>query len=197
MSAGHSPGRIVLVRHGETEWSRDGKHTGRTDLPLTDKGEADARALAERLTAYDFRMVLASPLARAQRTAELAGLTPETDADLMEWDYGDAEGRTTTEIREERDHPWDVFVDGVGPGETPGETVEEVAARASRVIARVQPVLDDGDVALVGHGHMLRILTATFLQQPPRFGAGLYLDAGALCVLQHYREHPAIKLWNG
>ena len=132
-------GRLVLVRHGETEWSRSGRHTGSTDIPLTPDGERDARALGSRLAAFDLALVLASPLTRARRTAELAGLSPSVDPDLVEWDYGGYEGRTTAEIRESvADPTWTVFDDGVVPGDTPGETVEEVAARASRVLARVE-----------------------------------------------------------
>jgi broad specificity phosphatase PhoE len=192
-----SEGRIVLVRHGQTAWSRSGQHTGLTDLELTPDGEHDARALQPLLARFDLVRVLSSPLVRARRTAELAGLTPDIDADLAEWDYGAYEGRTTVQIREDlRDPSWTVFDHGVVPGETPGETVEEVAARASRVLARVTPSLATGDVALVAHGHLLRILTATWLRQPPRFGASLLLAAGALCVLEYERAVPAIRTWN-
>ena len=195
--AAEPAGRLVLVRHGETEWSRGGQHTGRTDVPLTPDGERDARSLGARLAAFDLALVLASPLSRARRTAELAGLAPVVDVDLSEWDYGGYEGRTTVEIRETLGDPtWTVFDDGVVPGDTPGETVEEVAARASRVLARVADPLRTGDVALVAHGHLLRILTATWLRQEPRFGASLLLDAGALCVLEHDRGVPAIRSWN-
>ena len=188
---------VVLVRHGETEWSRDGRHTGRTDVPLTTVGERDARQLAPRLAGFDLRLVLCSPLSRARRTAELAGLDPVTDDDLMEWDYGGYEGRTTSEIREDLGDPgWTVFGDGVVPGATPGETVEEVAARASRVLTRVAEPLRRGDVALVAHGHLLRILAATYLHQDARFGAQLLLDAGAVCVLDHERGVPAVRSWN-
>ena len=190
-------GRLVLVRHGETEWSRSGQHTGTTDMPLTPEGERDARALGSRLAEFDLALVLSSPLGRARRTAELAGLTPTIDPDLVEWDYGGYEGRTTAEIRETLGDPsWTVFDDGVVPGDTPGETVEEVAARASRVLVRVEEPLRTGDVALVAHGHLLRILAATFLRQEARFGASLLLDAGAVCVLEHERGVPAIRAWN-
>lgn len=195
--AAEPTGRLVLVRHGETEWSRSGQHTGRTDVLLTSDGERDARALRERLGGFELVLVLASPLVRARRTAELAGLAPTIDDDLAEWDYGGYEGRTTTEIRETLGDPtWLVFDDGVVPGDTPGETVEEVAARASRVLARVAEPLRTGDVALVAHGHLLRILTATWLRQEPRFGANLLLDAGAVCVLEHDRGVPSIRTWN-
>ena len=195
--AAEPTGRLVLLRHGETEWSRDGRHTGRTDVPLTPGGERDARQLAPRLAGFDLRLVLCSPLSRARRTAELAGLDPVTDDDLMEWDYGGYEGRTTSEIREDLGDPgWTVFGDGVVPGATPGETVEEVAARASRVLTRVAGPLRRGDVALVAHGHLLRILAATYLHQDARFGAQLLLDAGAVCVLDHERGVPAVRSWN-
>lgn len=192
------PGRLVLVRHGQTEWSRDGRHTGLTDLPLLPDGERDARALAPHLARYDFGLVLSSDLGRARRTAELAGLEAEADPDLREWDYGAAEGRTTADIRAEQGSLWTVF-DGVPAGETPGETVEEVAARASRVLARVRPVLEGSeprDVCLVGHGHALRILAAVWLGHSPRMAAQLTLDAGAIAVLGHHREDACIVAWN-
>lgn len=189
-------GRLVLVRHGETEWSRSGQHTGRTDIPLTPHGEEQARAVAEALTEFDFALTLSSPLQRARRTAELAGLTPEIDDDLLEWDYGGYEGLTTAEIRERLGYDWSVFRDGVVPGETPGETVEEVAGRASRVVRRALTAMVDGDVALVGHGHCSRVLATVFLQQEPRMGAKLLLDAGSLSVLEYEREEPAVRVWN-
>lgn len=190
-------GRLVLVRHGETEWSRSGRHTGTTDVALTPAGERDARGLAGRLTRFDVVLALASPLSRARRTAELAGFSPRVDPDLVEWDYGGYEGRTTAEVRESVGDPsWTVFGAGVVPGDTPGETVEEVAARASRVLERVAEPLRDGDVALFAHGHLLRILAATFVRQDARFGAHLILDAGAVCVLDHERGEPAIRTWN-
>lgn len=189
-------GRLVLVRHGQTEWSRDGRHTGLSDLPLLPEGEDDARSLAPVLARFSFALVLTSDLARARRTAQLAGLSGEIDPDLREWDYGAAEGRTTAEIRETKGASWTVF-DGVDPGETPGETVEEVAARASRVVARVGPVVESGqDACLVGHGHALRILTAVWLGHSPRLAAQLVLDAGAVSVLGFYREDPCVVAWN-
>jgi len=195
--AADQPGRLVLLRHGETQWSRDGRHTGRTDVPLTEDGERDARLLAPRLAGFDFALVLCSPLSRARRTAELAGLDPVDDDDLVEWDYGAYEGRTTPQIREDLGNGgWTVFGDGVVPGDTPGETVEEVAARASRVLKRVAGPLERGDVALVAHGHLLRILASTYLRQDARFGAQLLLDAGALCVLHSEHGVPAVRCWN-
>lgn len=189
-------GRLVLLRHGETEWSRSGRHTGRTDVPLTSNGEELARACGELLSGHDFVLALSSPLQRARRTAELAGLSPEVDDDLLEWDYGGYEGLTTAQIREQLGYDWTVFDHGVVPGETPGESVEEVAARASRVVRRALDAMHTGDVALVGHGHCLRVLTAVFLRQEPRMGAQLLLDAGSVSVLQYDREQPAIRVWN-
>jgi probable phosphoglycerate mutase len=190
-------GRLLLVRHGKTEWSENGRHTGTTDLPLLPQGEEDARALGKRLAAFDVGLALTSPLQRARRTAELAGFAEAVvDENLREWDYGGYEGRTTPDIREELGYAWTVFDDGVVPGATPGETVEEVAARASRVLDRVGPVLTERDVVLFGHGHSLRVLAATYLRQQPRFGAHLLLDAGRLCVLEVERGQPAVKTWN-
>jgi broad specificity phosphatase PhoE len=196
-SGGARRGRVVLLRHGETEWSASGRHTGRTDVPLTATGEAQARALGTLLDGYDIAAVLSSRRQRARRTAELAGLSPVIDDDLVEWDYGGYEGMTTPEIRQQLGDPtWTVFDRGVVAGETPGETVEEVAARASRVLARIEPDLDRGDVVLVAHGHLLRVLTATYLRQEIRFGAHLVLGAGSMCVLHEEHAVPAIRLWN-
>ena len=189
-------GKLVLLRHGETEWSKAGRHTGLTDIPLTVRGESLARRAGELVSDYTFSLVLTSPLQRAQRTAELAGLRAEIDPLLVEWDYGGYEGRTTHEIRDELGYNWSAFTHGVVRGQTPGETVEEVAARASRVLTRVLPAMAQGDVALVAHGHFLRILTAVFLRLAPRFGAQITLDAGSVSVLSFYREQPAILSWN-
>lgn len=189
-------GKLVLLRHGETEWSRTGKHTGLTDIPLTARGEELARGAGELVRDYDFGLVLTSPLERARRTAELAGLDAEVDPMLLEWDYGGYEGRTTREIGAELGYDWTAFTHGVIRGETPGETVEEVAARASRVLPRVLDAMQHGDVALIAHGHFLRILTAVFLRQAPRFAAMITLDAGSVSVLGYYREQPAILAWN-
>lgn len=189
-------GKLVLLRHGETAWSRSGQHTGLTDIPLTARGEDLARASGALVTGYDFRLVLTSPLQRARRTAELAGLDAEVEPLLVEWDYGGYEGRTTKEIRAELGYNWTAFHHGVIRGETPGETVEEVAARASRVLTRVLPAMEEGDVALVAHGHYLRILASVFLRMAPRFGQALTLDAGSVSVLGYYREAPAVLTWN-
>jgi probable phosphoglycerate mutase len=193
---GAPEGRLVLLRHGETEWSRTGRHTGRTDIPLTEHGEELAAAAGRLLGGYHFGLVLSSPLQRARRTAELAGLSAEVDPDLLEWDYGGYEGLTTPQIRAEVGYDWTVFEHGVPPGETPGETVEEVAARASRVLQRVRPVLAHADVALVGHGHCLRVLTSVFLRQEPRLGAQLLLDAGSVSVLEYEHAVSSVRVWN-
>lgn len=190
------PGKLVLLRHGQTAWSKSGRHTGTTDIPLTGRGEELARASGALVTGYDFRLVLTSPLERARRTAELTGLDAEVEPLLAEWDYGGYEGRTTQEIRAELGYNWTAFQHGVIRGETPGETVEEVAARASRVLTRVLPVMQDGDVALVAHGHYLRILASVFLRTAPRFGQALTLDTGSVCVLGYYREAPVVLTWN-
>ena len=181
---------VVLVRHGATEWSTVGKHTGRTDLPLTDDGLAEARAVAPLLARWTFATVLTSPLERAVVTSREAGLEAEPDPDLQEWDYGDCEGRTTLEIRE-TDPGWTVWR-GPVPG---GESIEDVAARADRVIARIRTL--DGDVALFSHGHFLRVFASRWLGLAPTTGASLVLDTGTLSVLGTERESPAIRLWNG
>ena len=192
-----TPGHLVLVRHGETAWSRSGQHTGLTDVPLTREGEAAARRVATLLAGRTWARVLTSPLERAVRTAELAGLVDtEVDGRLVEWDYGGYEGLTTGEIRERLGHPWTVFADGVVPGATPGESVESVAARAAAVLADIEADLMGGDVVLVGHGHCLRVLATVFLRQAPRMGAQMLLDAGAVSVLEYEREQPAIRSWN-
>jgi broad specificity phosphatase PhoE len=181
---------VWLVRHAETEWSRDHKHTGRTDIPLTDKGRDAARALRPRLEGHDFALVLSSPLSRARETAQLAGLRVDgLRDDLMEWDYGDYEGITTPEIRETRPE-WYLWRDGVPGGESP----DDVAARCDRVIAEVRAV--EGDVALVAHGHLLRTLAARWLEQPPAFGGRLWLATGAVCVLGWERDVEVINAWN-
>jgi broad specificity phosphatase PhoE len=186
-----STSRCVLIRHGETEWSLDGRHTGRTDLPLLPQGEAQAVALRPVLADYRFACVLCSPLRRARDTCTLAGLGEGAvvDPDLSEWDYGEYDGVTTTEIRRERPH-WDLFADGA-PG---GETASEVAARVDRVITRIRQV--DGDVALVAHSHVLRVLAARWLGLDP--GAGRYwvLGPASTSELGWEREHPVITHWN-
>ena len=181
---------VVLVRHGATEWSESGQHTGLTDLPLLPEGEAEARALGPLLAKRSFAMVLSSPLARAVRTAELAGLGDvEIDDDLLEWRYGEVEGRTTVEMREQ-DPDWTVF-DGAIPG---GETGAEVAERVDRVIARCLAAGGD-EVALVGHGHCLRILGARWLGLDVRDGRLFHLASGTISELGWEREQPVITTW--
>jgi broad specificity phosphatase PhoE len=185
-------GELILVRHGETEWSRDGRHTGRTDLPLTPHGEEQARAIAPLLAARKITLTLVSPARRARRTAELAGLTAtETDERLWEWDYGAYEGRTTAQIREERPG-WYLWRDGV----IGGESAEQAGARVDGVLDRVRPFLDDGDVALAAHGHVLRILTARWLGLPPADGRLFRLDTGTISTLGTEHGEPVITSWN-
>jgi broad specificity phosphatase PhoE len=184
-------GELVVLRHGETEWSRSGQHTSVTDLPLLPDGEAQARRLGHALAGRSFVEVWVSPRERARRTAELAGLHPTAIVeDLVEIDYGGYEGRTTSEISAELGRPWSIWRDGTIPGATPGETLAEVAARVDRVLARVRPRLDDGDVALVAHGHVLRVLAARWLGLPPQDGALFALPAGSYGILgfEHARE---------
>jgi broad specificity phosphatase PhoE len=178
---------IVLARHGETEWSASGKHTSYTDIPLTERGRAAARAMAEKLGGREFALVLCSPLQRSSETARLAGFAPEVDEDLVELDYGPYEGRTTKEIRVEQPG-WSVWVE---PG---GETLANAAARADRVIARA--LAADGDTLLFAHGHILRILGARWIGQPPDHGARLALDTAAVCELGFERETRALWRWN-
>jgi broad specificity phosphatase PhoE len=181
---------VWLVRHAETEWSRTGKHTGRTDIPLTDNGREVARSLRPRLEGHAFALVLCSPLARARETAKLAGLECSgLRDDLLEWDYGEYEGITTPEIRERRPG-WYLWRDGM-PG---GETADDVGARCDRVIAEARAA--DGDVALVAHGHILRALGARWVDAPAAFGGRLHLGTGSISVLGYEREVASIHLWN-
>jgi len=192
-----APGSLVLVRHGETEWSRTGRHTGRTDVPLTAHGEQLGARTGELLRGRDFALVLTSPLQRAYRTAQLAGLIDaQVEDNLMEWDYGGYEGLTTPEIRALTAPTWTVFENGVIPGATPGETIVEVAARCRITLDRAMPFLATGDVALIAHGHTLRILAAVFLGQDVRFGSQILLDAGSVSVLRWERGMTVIESWN-
>ena len=189
-------GEIVVLRHGQTEWSRSGQHTGVTDLPLLPEGEERARALAPGLARRHLVEVWVSPRQRARRTAELAGLTPTAvDEDLVELDYGGYEGRTTAEISEELGREWSVWRDPVVPGETPGETLEQVGRRVDRVLERARPRLADGDVALVAHGHLLRVLTARWLGLEPAAGSLFALPAGAYGILGHEHARPVLTGW--
>jgi broad specificity phosphatase PhoE len=190
-------GELILLRHGQTEWSVSGQHTGRTDIPLTPSGEAAAAALAPALARRQIRAAFTSPAARAARTAELAGLDAKPDPDLQEWDYGGYEGLTTAQIQAQRPG-WQLWRDGVipGPADHPGEALAQVGARADAVLARVEPVLADGDVALVAHGHILRVLTARWLQLEPAGGRLFRLDTGTISTLGSERDTPVISSWN-
>ncbi|MGW5430498.1 histidine phosphatase family protein [Streptomyces sp. NPDC004059] len=191
-------GDLLLVRHGETEWSRSGQHTSWTDLPLTGPGEEQAKSLAPLLTGRTYALALASPLGRALRTAELAGLTGVVpDPDLHEWDYGGYEGVTTVDIHRTRPG-WDLWTDGVPPGPDghPGESPREVGARADRVLARLSPALAEGDVVLVAHAHFLRVLTARRLGLPPAEGRLFQLATGTVSRLSTEHGRPVIAEWN-
>ena len=191
-------GELILLRHGETEWSSSGRHTGRTDIPLTAHGEAAAAALAPALARRQIRAVFTSPAMRAVRTAELAGLpNAKPDPDLWEWDYGGYEGLTTRQIRAERPG-WYLWRDGVIPGDAahPGETVAQVGLRTDAVLARAEPLLAEGDVALVAHGHVLRVLTARWLQLDPDDGRLFRLDTGTFSTLGTEHGYPVIMTWN-
>lgn len=189
-------GRLVLVRHGQTLWAATGRHTGRTDVPLTAAGEASARALPILLEGFTLDEVRTSPLARARETARLAGLTAVVDDRLTEWDYGGYEGLTAAQIRHRTGTAWSVFRDGVVPGATPGETLAQVADRARRVLDSVRPALARTDVALVAHGHLLRVLAAVYLGLDPQAGELLLLDPASVSVLEEDRDQPAIRRWN-
>jgi probable phosphoglycerate mutase len=189
MAAGRE---VWLLRHAETEWSLSHRHTGRTDIPLTERGREHARQLRERVAGRPFALVLASPLGRARETAELAGLAgvaQPRDA-LLEWDYGDCEGRTVEEIRAERPE-WYLWRDGCPGGESP----EDVAGRADAVVA--EALAAEGDVALVAHGHILRAVAARWIEQPVATGGRLRLDTGAVSVLGFEREVRVVLRWNG
>lgn len=189
---------LILLRHGETAWSRDGKHTGRTDLPLTRRGEAAARTVGRALAGRTFALVLSSPLTRARQTAELAGLTDvRIDDDLREWDYGGYEGRTTPEITATRSG-WDLWTDGVPSGDAdhPGETVADVGARADGVLQRIGPSLANGLVVLVGHGHALRVLTARWLGLAPVYGRLFYLETATVSALGREHGNPVVRRLN-
>jgi probable phosphoglycerate mutase len=182
---------VFAIRHGETEWSLDGRHTGTTDIPLTDNGRRLADLLRPALAGQAFALVLTSPLQRARETCERAGLggAAVVDADLVEWSYGEYEGRTTAQIHAAAPG-WLIFRDGCPGGETPAQ----VGARADRVIARARAA--GGDVALFGHGHALRVLAARWVGLPPGAGQHFLLDTGTLSVLGDYRGIPAVKTWN-
>jgi probable phosphoglycerate mutase len=182
---------ILLARHGETEWSRDGRHTGLTDVPLTDTGREQARALGRRFEGLSPALVLTSPLSRAADTCRLAGLgdLAVEDPDLQEWHYGEYEGITTDRIREDRPG-WTVFRDGCPGGESP----EEIGARADRVVERLRGA--DGTAVAFAHGHILRVLAARWLGLPAGAGAYLALSTATLSALGWEREQGVVTLWN-
>ena len=183
---------IVLVRHGQTEWSAAGRHTSYTDLELTAEGERQARAAGERLAGRTFAAVLSSPRRRALRTAELAGLkVTEVTEDLAEWNYGEYEGITTATIRES-DPSWSLWTDGAPGGESP----EQVGARIDRVLARAQSLLDQGDVALIAHGHALRVTGARWIGLPASGGGKLALGTATLSTLGFEHGNQVIDSWN-
>src|ERR1022692_141965 len=191
-------GELILVRHGETQWSRDHRHTGRPDIPLTPAGEKAAATLAPELATRTIVAAFTSPAQRAVRTAALTGLTgAKPDPDLQEWDYGGYEGRTTDEIRTQRPG-WYLWRDGVIPGDAshPGETVSQVGDRADAVLSRARRLLADGDVALVAHAHLLRVLAARWLGLPPADGRLFQLDTGTLSTLGTEHDVPVISTWN-
>ena len=183
--------QVYLIRHGETEWSLSGQHTGVTDIPLTENGRNLARLLAPVLANESFALVLTSPLERARATCELAGLGPqaEVDRDLMEWNYGEYEGLTPKQIHAKAPG-WLLFRDGCPGGESP----EQVGVRIDRIIARTRAV--EGNVALFAHGHVFRVFAARWLGLPPTAGGHFLLDTATLSVLSYYRDIPAVKRWN-
>jgi probable phosphoglycerate mutase len=185
------PPEVWLIRHGETEWSRAGRHTGRTDVPLTAVGEQEAATLPRRLGGRRFAVVLSSPLARAWQTCRIAGHGEDAERvdDLMEWDYGDYEGRTTAEILVQ--HPgWVLWTDGAPDG----ESAEQVGLRATRIIERIAPA--SGSVALFAHGHLLRVLAACWLGLSPREGRLFALDTASIGVLGHEGGRRIVREWN-
>jgi probable phosphoglycerate mutase len=183
---------LWLVRHGETEWSLSGAHTGRTDIPLTPKGRENAMAVGHYLAGRKFAGVLVSPLQRARETCRLAGYeNARIEPDLSEWDYGDYEGRTTSQIQAERPG-WTLWGDGVPNG----ETAAQVAARADRVISRALAIQGEGDVALFAHGHILRVLAARWLELPPEDGRLFALGTAAVSTLGYERGTRVITRWN-
>ncbi len=208
--------QLVLLRHGETEWSASGQHTGRTDIPLTAAGEAQARSAGATLADYEFAAVYTSPLARARRTAELAGHPGAVvDEDLAEWDYGPVDGRTSRDVSEILGRDFLIFDDGVRVlppsvehgGGRPGETLEQVAARAARVVARAEQTLAGQagsgtasgagrDVLLVAHGHLLRVLATVWLGMDPRLAARFELGTAAVCLLGYGHSLRTIEGWN-
>ena len=186
------PQQVYLVRHGETEWTRTGQHTGHTDIALTDRGREQAQALCDRLRDRPFAAVFSSPMSRALETCRLAGLGDdcETTDELMEWDYGEYEGLTTAEIRDKKSK-WSLWLDGA-PG---GESAADVGARVDRLLKEIRTL--EGDVAVFGHGHALRVFGARWIGLPPADGRLLYLDPATISVLGYERETAVVYRWNG
>jgi probable phosphoglycerate mutase len=183
--------QVYLIRHGETEWSLSGQHTGTTDIPLTENGRRVARLLEPILSKEDFALILTSPLQRAEETCRLAGLAgrAEIDRDLMEWNYGEYEGLTPKQIHAKAPG-WMIFSDGCPGGESP----KQIGARVDRVIAKVRAV--EGHVALFAHGHVFRVFAARWLGLPAESGRYFLLDTATLNILSYYRDIPAVKRWN-
>ncbi len=191
-------GELILIRHGETEWSRSGQHTGRTDVPLTEDGRAAAARLGSAVAGRPIVATFTSPASRAADTARLAGLpSPQPLLDLQEWDYGGYEGLTSAQIRGQQPG-WYLWRDGVIPGDAdhPGETEAQVGARADAVLELASPLLDRGDVAFVAHGHLLRVLAARWLGLEPAAGRFFRLDTGTLSLLGFEHDEPVIRMWN-
>ena len=183
---------VYLARHGETEWSKSGQHTGRTDLPLTGPGEDSARKLGERLAGMTFDHLFTSPLSRARRTAELAGFSPVVDPDLLEWNYGDFEGLKSVEIAVKKPG-WNLFRDGAPGGETP----DEVTARVDRLVTKLKGL--NGNVICFAHGHILRVIAARWIAHPVTLASSMLLGTATLSTLSlnhHNLAEPAIKVWN-
>ena len=185
--------KVLLIRHGETEWSLSGQHTGTTDIPLTENGRKVARLLQPILAKHVFALVLTSPLRRARETCELAGLgdRAEIDPDLMEWNYGEYEGLTPQQIHAKRPE-WMIFTDGCPGGESP----DQVEARIDRVISRIREVAAEGNVAVFAHGHLIRAFAARWLGLRAADGRFFLLDPATVNVLSYYRSVPAVKHWN-
>jgi probable phosphoglycerate mutase len=181
---------IVLVRHGETEWSLSGQHTSRTDLPLLEEGRERAQAVGRELAGRNFALVVSSPYRRARETAELAGFSAlDIWDDLHEWDYGEYEGLTTPQIREQNPG-WNLWTDGCPDGESP----EQIAARADGILERLRAA--DGDALAFAHGHILRVLGARWMEMDVTAGARLALSAGAISELGYERETQVVRRWN-
>lgn len=194
-----TPGRVYLIRHGQTPWTVTGQHTSVTEVPLTTAGEEEAKAIGAALAPVDFELVLVSPRQRTQRTAELAGLGRQSviEPNLVEWDYGGFEGLTTAEIQQARGDGWDLWIDGVVAGATRGEHAADVYARARAVLTEVKNIVrDGGNVALIAHGHFLRSLGAAWVELPVIDGRKLALHTGTISILGYEHGHPVILGWN-